>query len=394
MDHRRFRNGEEISILGLGVMRMPYAREGRKFIDEKLGLEMVDYAISNGINYFDTAYIYHGCTSEAFIGRALSRYSRDRFKLATKMPIWMLETAGGMEAIFAEQLEKCRVEFFDCYLIHNLSSQTMELEERLRVYEFLAAKKREGRIRRLGFSIHDDNDVFKSALTKYDWDFVQIQLNYLDWEGQNAREKYEFAAGRGVPVIVMEPVRGGTLANMCAESTRIFKSATPRRSVASWAVRYAASLSGVITVLSGMSSLAQMKDNVSSVSPLIPLSGDDYATIDAALEAHRRNAPVPCTACGYCMDCPFGVDIPKIFALYNQYKPRGRSVHLAQDYRSIGPEHGAGRCTGCGRCVSLCPQKLDIPSLIEEAGIFIEANALDESELLQPEKGVKIVERL
>ena len=394
MDYRRFPGGEEISILGLGVMRMPYAREGHKFIDEKLGVEMVDYAISSGINYFDTAYIYHGCTSEAFIGRALSRHPRDRFNLATKMPIWMLETADGMEAVFAEQLEKCSVEFFDYYLIHNLSSKTLELEERLRVYEFLAAKKREGRIRRLGFSMHDDNEVFKSTLAKYDWDFVQIQLNYLDWEGQNAREKYEFATGRGVPVVVMEPVRGGALANMCAESTRIFKSASPQRSVASWAVRYAASLSGVLTVLSGMSSLDQMMDNVSTVSPLVPLSGDDYATINAALEAHRRNAPVPCTACGYCMDCPFGVDIPKVFAIYNQYKPRGRSVHMAQDYRSIGAEHGAERCTGCGHCAELCPQKLDVPLLIREAGIFIEANALDEGQLFQPEKGVKIVERL
>jgi predicted aldo/keto reductase-like oxidoreductase len=394
MDYRRFGDGEKISVLGFGVMRMPCAREGRKFIDEKLGFEMVDYAVSNGINYFDTAYIYHGCTSEEFIGRALSRYPRDRFKLATKMPIWMLETAGGMEAIFAEQLEKCRVEFFDCYLIHNLSSKTLELEERLRVYEFLAEKKRAGRIRRLGFSMHDDNEVFKSVLTKYDWDFVQIQLNYLDWDGQNAREKYEFAAGRGVPVVVMEPVRGGSLADMCAESTMIFKGAAPKMSVASWAVRYAASLSGVLTVLSGMSSLAQVKDNVSAVSPLIPLSPDDYATIDAALEAHRRNSPVPCTACGYCMDCPFGVDIPKVFAVYNQYKPRGKSVHLAQDYRSIGADRGAGRCTGCGRCADMCPQKLDIPALIREAGMFIEANALDDAELLRPEKGVKIVERL
>ncbi|MDR1966333.1 MAG: aldo/keto reductase [Synergistaceae bacterium] len=393
MDYRSFKGEEKISLLGLGVMRMPYAREGHRFIDAARGLEMVDYAIESGINYFDTAYNYHGCTSEAFIGPALKRYPRDRFNLATKMPVWMLESREGMEAIFAEQLEKCCVDYFDFYLIHNFSSKNIAKEENLRVYEFLSAKKREGRIRRLGFSMHDTTDVFKAAVGKYDWDFVQLQINYMDWEGQDARGKYEHAASKGMPVMVMEPVRGGMLAALCDESVRIFKSASPGSSVASWAIRYAASLPNVLVVLSGMSSLDQMKDNVASLSPLVPLSGDDYATIEDALGAFRRNSPVPCTACGYCMDCPFGVDIPKVFEIYNRHKERGRTVYLGLDYRVLGEGHQAERCTKCGRCAALCPQGLDIPNLMEVISAFVRENALDDINLLRPEEGVKIVPR-
>jgi predicted aldo/keto reductase-like oxidoreductase len=391
MDYRRFNEGGDISLLGFGIMRMPYEREGHRFIDVKKGYELVDYAIGNGVNYFDTAYNYHGCTSEAFIGPALKRHPRDKFKLATKMPIWMIKNREEMEAIFEEQMQKCCVDHFDHYLIHNFSSKNIQKEEDLGVYEFLLRKKREGRICRLGFSMHDTTAVFKRIADKYDWDFVQLQINYMDWEGQDAKSQYEYAAERGLPVIVMEPVRGGVLANLCDEGVKILKNAAPGRSTASWAIRFAASLPNVLAVLSGMSNLDQLKDNIATLSPLVPLDDAEYSTIGRAMDAFRRSLSIPCTACRYCMDCPSGVDIPKLFAIYNRHKEKGKSVYLGLDCRVLGEEHLADRCTHCGRCADLCPQKLDIPALMDVIDAFVRDNLLDDINLLRPEEGVKII---
>jgi predicted aldo/keto reductase-like oxidoreductase len=392
MDYRRYRDEEKyISLLGLGIMRMPYAREGRRFIDIKKGYEMVDYAIEAGINYFDTAYNYHGCTSEAFIGPALKRHGREKFNLATKMPVWMLNSREEMRLIFEEQLQKCCVDYFDFYLVHNFSSKNMRKEEELGVYEFLRKKKREGRIRRLGFSMHDTAQTFRAALDKYDWDFAQLQINYLDWEGQNVKAHYELADSRKLPVIVMEPVRGGVLAALCPEALEILEQAAPDKSPASWAIRFAASLPNVLVVLSGMSSLEQMEDNVSTVSPLVPLSGAEEKTIAKALDIWRRSGAIPCTACRYCMECPSGVDIPKVFAVYNAHHTSPRGVYLGLDYRVLGEAGQAHHCTGCGRCVRLCPQGLDIPALLVMVDAFVREHALDDINLLRPETGVRII---
>jgi predicted aldo/keto reductase-like oxidoreductase len=392
MNYRRFRNEDKlISLLGFGIMRMPYAIEGKRFIDREKGAEMVDYALDNGINYFDTAYNYHGCTSEEFIGWALSRHKRDRFNLATKMPVWMLHTREEMEAIFEEQLEKCRVEYFDFYLIHNLSSKCLEKEEELGVYEFLARKKKEGRIRRLGFSMHDTSRVLEGVVNKYDWDFAQLQINFMDWEGLDAKSKYELLAGRDIPVIVMEPLRGGALTTLCEESLELFKRASPERSAASWGLRFAATLPKVLTVLSGMSTLEQMKDNIATMSPFKPLDEGEYRVIDKVLDAYRLSVPIPCTNCRYCMDCPSGVDIPALFALYNRHHNKGKTVYLGLDYRVIGGEHQEGRCTGCGKCAKACPQGLAIPELLAMVGAFVKENALEDIKLLRPEEGVKII---
>jgi predicted aldo/keto reductase-like oxidoreductase len=373
-------------------MRMPAAVEGRRIIDRDKGAELVDYALDQGVNYFDTAYNYHGCTSEEFIGWALSRHKRGRFNLATKMPVWMLTARGQMEAVFQEQLRKCRVEYFDFYLIHNFSSKTLETEERLGVYEFLLQKKREGRIQRLGFSMHDTPAVLESVVKKYDWDFAQLQINYMDWEGLSAKLQYELLAARGIPVIVMEPVRGGALADgLCGESREILREAAPDRSAASWAIRFAASLPNVLVVLSGMSNLDQLKDNIAALSPLRALDGREYAVIARALDAYRRSAPVPCTACGYCMDCPSGVDIPRLFALYNRHHGKGKTVYLGIDYRVLGEARQAHHCTHCGRCAKLCPQGLDIPALLDKVGAFVKENALDDIHLLRPDQGVSVI---
>ncbi|MCL2126751.1 MAG: aldo/keto reductase [Treponema sp.] len=395
MEYRRFRNEDTlVSLLGYGIMRMPAAIEGRRIIDREKGAGLIDYALDRGVNYFDTAYNYHGCTSEEFTGWALSRHKREKFYLATKMPVWMLQTREEMRAIFAEQLRKCRVDFFDFYLIHNFSSKNLEMEEKLGVYEFLRQKKEEGRIRRLGFSMHDTLPVLEAVLGKYDWDFAQLQINYMDWEALNAKALYEAVSKRGLPVIVMEPVRGGALAGqLCEESRAVFGRRSPERSAASWAIRFAANLPNVLTVLSGMSSLEQLQDNISTLSPLQALNDEEYGVIAQAMEAYRRHAPIPCTACRYCMDCPFGVDIPGLFALYNRHHNRGKTVYLGLDYRAIGEDHQVHHCKKCGKCARQCPQSLDIPRLLEMTGAFVRENALEDIQLLRPEEGVAVIGR-
>ncbi|MDR0599319.1 MAG: aldo/keto reductase, partial [Treponema sp.] len=385
MTCRRFPGEDtEISLLGFGIMRMPPAIEGRRIIDRDKGAAMVDYALDRGINYFDTAYNYHGCTSEEFTGWALSRHKRERFHLATKMPVWMLTSREQMEAIFEEQLTKCRVSYFDFYLIHNFSSKNMDKERELGVYDFLAQKKREGRIRRLGFSMHDAVPVVEKAAALYDWDFAQLQINYLDWEGLAAGDAYRVLTDRGIPVVVMEPLRGGALASLCPESLAVFKAAAEDRSPASWGIRFAGSLPNVVTVLSGMSTLDQIEDNAATMSPFQPLAGGDYAVIRAALDAYRRSAAIPCTACRYCMDCPAGVNIPELFAIYNRHHTRGKNVFLGIDYRTLGEDHQAHHCTRCGQCAQVCPQGLDVPALLEKVKTLVEENALDDIRLLRP----------
>jgi predicted aldo/keto reductase-like oxidoreductase len=391
MTYRRFTDGTPISLLGFGIMRMPPAITGRRVIDRDKGAAMVDYALDQGINYFDTAYNYHGCTSEEFTGWALSRHPRERFNLATKMPIWMLNTRAEMAAIFEEQLKKCRVEYIDFYLIHNFSSKTLEKEKELGVYNFLREKKREGRIRRLGFSMHDTVRIVEQTASLYDWDFAQLQINFMDWEGLDARSAYEALGRRGIPVIVMEPLRGGALTELCEESRSIFKAAEPEKSIASWGLRFAASLPNVLTVLSGMSNLDQIKDNAAAMSPFVSLREADYAIIGKALDAYRRSAAIPCTACRYCMDCPFGVDIPENFAIYNRHHAKGKTVYLGIDYRVLGEKRQARHCTGCGRCAKLCPQGLDIPALLEKVAVFAAENALEDIRLLRPEEGVTVI---
>jgi predicted aldo/keto reductase-like oxidoreductase len=393
MDYRNFQNNnKKISRLGYGIMRMPPAIEGRRFIDRDKGAELVDYALEQGINYFDTAYVYHGCTSEDFTGWALSRHKREDFNLATKLPIWMINTREEMEGIFEEQLKKCRVEYFDFYLIHNYSAMNMAAEEKLKAYEFLFRKKKEGRIVNLGFSMHDTPEILEQALNKYDWDFVQLQINYLDWEGLEAKTEYELVSSRGLPVIVMEPVRGGALAGgLCEESKAIFRNANPALSTASWALRFAGSLPNVMVVLSGMSTIAELTDNCANFSPLKPLDNGERGIIAQAVDALRRSSPIPCTACGYCMDCPFGVDIPRNFALYNRHHNRGKRVSLGFDYRTIGIAHQAWNCKKCGKCTEHCPQKLDIPQLLEMINLFAEKNSLEEINLLTPEDGVSYI---
>jgi predicted aldo/keto reductase-like oxidoreductase len=368
METRRCKKtGEAISLLGFGLMRLPLKEGGGQEIDKVRAQEMVDRAISGGINYFDTAYMYHEGKSEPFAGEALAKHDRKSFNLATKMPLSFIKTATDVERIFQEQLQKCRVEYFDFYLLHNINQDNLKVAEACRVYEQLEEKQGQGKIRRLGFSFHDRPELLDAVTKKYDWDFAQIQLNYLDWELQNAKEQYQILESRGIPVIIMEPVRGGTLASLCEESVALFKAADPGVSPASWALRFAASLPGVITVLSGMSNLDQMRDNIATMEHFTPLNPEEYRVIEKALTALRRSGTVPCTACRYCMDCPEGIDIPKALVIYNNYLLARANKHpmagflFDGEYKILGEEKQAHHCIQCNQCSSRCPQHIDIP---------------------------------
>jgi predicted aldo/keto reductase-like oxidoreductase len=367
METRRYKKtGEAVSLLGFGLMRLPLKEGGSQEIDKVRAQGMVDHAIDRGINYFDTAHMYHEGMSESFAGEALSKHNRKSFNLATKMPLAFIKTAADVERIFQEQLQKCRVEYFDFYLLHNINQDHLKIAEACGAYEQLREKQRQGKIRRLGFSFHDRPDLLDVVTKKYDWDFAQIQLNYLDWELQNAKEQYQILESRGIPVVVMEPVRGGTLASLCEESRAIFKAAAGA-SPASWALRFAASLPGVMTVLSGMSNPDQLRDNIATMEHFTPLSPEEHRVIEKALAAFRRSGTIPCTVCRYCMDCPEGINIPGILGIYNNYLlARANKYSTAgflfdMEYKIQGEDKQAHHCIQCSRCSSRCPQHIDIP---------------------------------
>jgi predicted aldo/keto reductase-like oxidoreductase len=358
--------GEQISLLGFGGLRLPVKGGGREIDRIVLG-EMVDYAISHGVNYFDTAYGYHGGMSETCIGEALARHPRETFNLATKMPLVSVKSSADVERIFNEQLKKCGVEFFDFYLLHNINKTDWPVIEQCRVYEFLRDRQEQGCIRRLGFSFHDTPALLEETVRRYEWDFAQIQLNYMDWEMQDAKGQYEVLKARGLPVIVMEPVRGGMLAALCDKSARVLKEANAGASIASWALRFAASLPGVVTVLSGMSNMEQLRDNIQTMTRFAPLTPDEYAVIDKALALYRKNTVIPCTACRYCCaDCPRGIDIPSVLSIYNNYLldsagGRHKNNEFIFRYNVLRSDKQAHNCVKCRKCERKCPQHIAIP---------------------------------
>jgi len=347
-------------------MRLPVSAGKVTDINVETAFEMFDYAFERGVNYFDTAYMYHDGAAEAFVGKALARYPRDKFYLATKLPPWNIQKESDLQRLFDGQLKKCGVDFFDFYLMHCITRGTLPMFEKFGAYEFLREQQKKGKLRYLGFSHHDSTELFEQVLEKYEFDFSQIQLNYLDSDQLDSKGLYNALGRRNIPTIIMEPVRGGLLANLPPESAEILKSAAPERSQASWAMRFAGELPGVLTVLSGMSTLEQVKDNVATYTDFTALSDAEHQTISRAVEAYRKNTAIPCTACGYCMPCPVGVDIPESFGFYNILQINGNMDQFYNDYELGGKGSQPEDCTGCGACIDRCPQRLDIPKLMAE----------------------------
>jgi len=369
--------GRELSLLGFGLMRLPRIPGKPQDIDYKEAASLVDRAIAGGVNYFDTAYTYGG--SEEFAGRALSRYPRDSYCLATKCPPWMVRTSDDFERIFAEQQRRCATDFFDFYLVHNMAKESMRADgnaeyfkkfEQGGMYDMLRRKKDEGYIRRLGFSFHGTLDLLEKLVDQFEWDFAQIQLNYIDWTTTDAKRQYEILDLHGIPVVIMEPLRGGALASLDAESTEILTRAKPNTSLASWGIRYAASFTNVITVLSGMNTMEQLDDNLATMDGFMPVTDQERELLYEAAAAYSKSGVIACTGCSYCIPCPHGVTIPRIFSIYNHYRLLNFRIPFDNGYATLAESERASACVGCGLCEQKCPQHLAISEYMREIDAF------------------------
>lgn len=363
VDKRKFKD-KEVSLLGLGTMRLPcktpLKRESNPMIDYAKGQELVDYAYKNGVNYFDTAYMYHVGKSEKFIGTALKKYPRDSYFLADKLPIWLCPKKSDMEKVFAKQLERTGAEYFDFYLLHSLDKAHFDKCEKFGAYEFIERKREEGKIKNIGFSFHGTVEDLKRIVASHKWDFAQIQMNYLDWKNQDAKTQYEILTDAGIPVIVMEPVRGGKLADVDSDIADMFKKARPEKSIASWAMNFVASHDNVLTILSGMNSLEQLSDNLDTLTDFKALNENELKICENACAMMNKSDVIPCTGCDYCADCPQGIKISTIFDVYNRFKKSEITKEVAiSEYNKI--DANASACVNCGKCASHCPQSINIP---------------------------------
>lgn len=359
--------GIKLSLLGFGTMRLPCLADGS--IDENQVAEMTRLAMEAGVNYFDTAYPYHGGQSERVMGRVLSKYPRDSYNLATKYPGHQILSDGyNPAAIFEEQLEKCGVDYFDFYLLHNVNEKSMEvyMDPQWGIVDYFKEQKRLGRIRHLGFSSHAQVEGLEKFLDYcgQDMEFCQIQLNYMDWMLQKAKEKYELLTARGIPVWVMEPVRGGMLASLREENSARLKAIRPEATDASWGFRFLQGLPNVKMVLSGMSNPAQMQDNLATFARRDTLNPEETELLLSI--ARGMMDSIPCTACRYCCEgCPKGLDIPALLAVYNELRVTP-TVNAAMRVEFLPEEKKPTACIACGKCARSCPQNIDIPRALKE----------------------------
>ena len=369
--------------LGFGLMRLPLKDpDDSGNIDIEELKRMVDLFLERGFTYFDTAWMYNAFQSENAIKEALvDRYPRESFTLTTKLHSGFIETEEDRDRIFNAQLEKTGAGYFDYYLIHGIEGAMLEKYERLNCFDWLLKKKEEGLVKHCGFSFHDTPELLDKILTDHpQMEFVQLQINYLDWESEwiRSRRCYETAVKHGKPVIVMEPVKGGTLARVPKDVEDMFRDHDPKMSVPSWAIRFAASLENVMVVLSGMSSLPQMDDNTSYMSDFKPLTEEEKQMCFRAAEMINSKITVPCTACHYCTEgCPMSIAIPEYFSLYNEdmredLEHKHWTINFST-YSTLGKEHGkASDCIACGQCEGVCPQHLPIIDLLKDVAKHFE----------------------
>ena len=355
----------KLSALGMGAMRLPVVDGDDSKIDEAAAFAMVDEAMARGVNYYDTAWGYHNGNSELVMGKALARHPREKFYLATKFPGYDLSNMGKVEEIFEKQLEKCQVEYFDFYLFHNVCEMNIDayLDPKYGTYDYLLAQKKNGRIRHLGFSAHGDYDVMKRFLEAYgkDMEFCQIQLNYLDWDFQDAKRKVELLNQWNIPVWVMEPLRGGKLASLAPEDEAKLKALRPDEGIPAWAFHYLQSSPSVVVTLSGMSNMEQMKDNIATFETDKPLNETELETLHAIAQGMVKKIVLPCTACHYCTShCPQGLDIPNLLSLYNEHCFTQGGFIAPMALSAIPADKQPSACIGCRSCEAVCPQGIKI----------------------------------
>ena len=363
--------GEKLSALGFGAMRLPVIDGNESNVDETATFEMVDYAVDHGINYFDTAWGYHGGNSERVMGRALARYDRGSFHLADKFPGYDPTNFGKHEAIFEEQLERCGVDYFDFYLMHNVCELNIEQyldDEKFGTLSYFAEQVRAGRIKHLGFSVHGNFETFSRFVEAYGdvMEFCQIQLNYMDWEFQDARAKVEVLRERGLGIWVMEPLRGGILISLDDEDMAPLRALRPDANAIEWAFSYVRGIDSVGVVLSGMSNMEQLRENVELFEQPGSLSEDEQEALLALGRKLAGAKGVPCTACHYCVShCPMELDIPRLLELYNEHLSRPSFAFIAPMALGAMPsDKHPSACIGCGACATVCPQQIDIPGAL------------------------------
>ncbi len=373
MKFRKFGEKDfKVSALGFGAMRLPINNNDYSDIDEDEAIKMMRFAIDQGVNYIDTAWPYHEGNSEIVVAKALKDGYRDKTKLATKLPVWLVEEKSDMDKYLDKQLSKLDVEYIDFYLLHALDADRWKKLKRLNVFEWVEKIKAEGKIKNIGFSFHGEYDTFKDIVDSYNWDFCQIQYNYLDTEYQAGRKGLHYAYDKGIAVVVMEPLRGGALAaEPPAKAKKIIDHSEWDRTTADWALQWLWNQPEVSTVLSGMSTMQEVKQNIVSAnnSNINKLSEEELDIVESISEEMR--GPVTCTRCSYCMPCPNDVNIPENFYLYNEANVYDKYQDNKEKYHKMNKKNRAESCVECGQCEDACPQKLPIMKLLADvAGYF------------------------
>lgn len=368
-----FRNFQDLklSALGFGAMRLPTVNGNDSVIDEKAAAEMVEYAMKNGVNYYDTAWGYHDGNSEIVMGKALKNYPREKFYLASKFPGYDLSNMTKVKEIFEKQLEKCQVEYFDFYLFHNVCEMNINeyLDPQYGIFDYLTEQKKNGRIKHLGFSAHGSYDVMKRFLDAYGehMEFCQIQLNWLDWTFQGAKEKVELLKEHNIPVWVMEPVRGGKLAKLEDADEAKLTALRPDEKIPAWAFRFIQSVPEVVVTLSGMSNLDQVKNNIKTFEEDKPLNEKEMSELLAIADRMAKEASLPCTACRYCTThCPQGLDIPELIKLYNEHCLTGGGFIAPMALMAVPDDKKPSACVGCRSCEAVCPQQIKISEAMSD----------------------------
>ena len=351
----------EVSLLGYGLMRLPLKdRRNQAEIDKEKAQELIDRAMAGGVNYYDTAWVYHQGMLERFAGEALKKYPRESYNLADKMPVWEVKSLDDAKRIFQEQLDRCQAEYFDFYLLHSLNGGAWPNVRDLGALEYARQMKKEGKVKYLGFSFHGDNKDLAVIADEGGWDFAQIQLNYFDWDDYS-REQYEILTSHNIPVIVMEPLKGGELANLQPKTLEMLTNARPGTTAAQWAFEFIASLPNVLTILSGMTYMEHVEENLKTFSPIEPLGEEGKELLVKVKEFMKEEGKIPCTTCRYCTPCPVGVAIPDIFKMYNNYRSSLVKWMSQREYFQLEKGSRADACVECGACLKKCPQKINIP---------------------------------